>query len=124
MYGQLNPATRRDYSSLVAELNSRFRVVETSKTYRALFGNREQRSGESPESYAAELKRLYDEAFPSRNANTRAEELLRRFLDGLTDEGARFHIEYIKDPADIDHAVYELVNFQERRRRHPKRDLT
>ena len=124
VYGQLNPATRRDYSSLVAELNSRFRVVETSKTYRALFGNREQRSGESPESYAAELKRLYDKAFPSRDANTRAEDLLRRFLDGLTDEGARFHIEYIKDPADIDHAVYELVNFQETRRRHPKRDLT
>ena len=122
VYGQLGAHSRRNYRLLVQELNSRFRVVETSKTYRALFSNRDQRAGESPEAYAAELKRLYDKAYPNRDMNTRAEDLVRRFLDGITDEAARFHIEYIKEPIDIDHAVYEAVNFLETRRRQGKKD--
>ena len=122
VYGQLSLDSRRNYGRLIQELNSRFRVVETTKTYRALFSNRDQRSGETPESYAAELKRLYDKAYPNRDHATRAEDLVRRFMDGLGDEAARFHIEYIKDPVDIDHAVYEAVNFQETKRRQSKRE--
>lgn len=123
VYGQLGSHARRNYGLLVQELNSRFRVVETSKTYRALFSNRDQRHGESPEAYAAELKRLYDKAYPNRDMNTRTEDLVRRFLDGINDEAARFHIEYIKEPIDIDHAVYETVNFLETKRRQGKREL-
>ena len=122
VYGQLSSQTRRDFRHLVHELNARFRVVETSKTYRALFSNRDQRIAESVESYAAELKRLYDKAYTTRDLRTRTEDLLRRFLDGLSDETARFHVEYIKDPADIDHAVYEVVNFQETKRKQGKRE--
>ena len=48
----------------------------------------------------------------TRDLRTRTEDLLRRFLDELSDETARFHVEYIKEPADIDHAVYKVVNFQ------------
>ena len=124
VYGQLSSQTRREFRHLVQELNARFRVVETSKTYRALFSNRDQRIGESVESYAAELKRLYDKAYTTRDLRTRSEDLLRRFLDGLSDEAARFHVEYIKDPADIDHAVYEVVNFQETKRKQGKREAT
>lgn len=124
VYEQLTPETRRHYDSLVEELHSRFRVVETSKTFRALFGNRDQLQGETPESYAAELKRLYDKAYPNRDRGTRSEDLLRRFLSGLLDEGARFHIEYVKDPEDMDHAVYEVVNFQETKRRQPRKEST
>ena len=122
VYGQLSSQTRRDFRHLVQELNARFRVVETSKTYRALFSNRDQRIGESVECYTAELKRLYDKAYTTRDLRTRTEDLLRRFLDGLSDEAARFHVEYIKDPSDIDHAVYEVVNFQETKRRQGKRE--
>lgn len=122
VYGQLNAGSRRSYPVLVEELQSRFRVVETTKTYRTLFSNREQNTGESHEGYAAELKRLYDKAYPNRDRETRSEDLLRRFLGGLCDDGARFHIEYIKEPIDIDHAVYEAVNFQETRRRQPRKE--
>ena len=36
-----------------------------------------------------------------------------RFLDGLVDDKARFHIELIKEPTDIDEAVYQVVCFQQ-----------
>lgn len=48
------------------------------------------------EDYAAELKRLYDKAHPKRNSERREEDLLRRFLDGLADSDAQFHVEYVK----------------------------
>ena len=49
---------------------------------------------------------LYDKAHASRDRQTRTEDLLRRFLDGLNDERAIFHIEFVKEPSDIDQAVF------------------
>ncbi len=66
------------------------------------------------------LKKLYDKAHSNRDNKTRAEDLLRRYYDGLLDEKARFHIEFIKEPADIDEAVYYTVCFQETRQRKNK----
>lgn len=116
-YGQLPAEVRADYGKLVQELSSRFRVVETRKAYGAQFSNRSQKPGESVEEYAAELKRLYVKAHPHRNEGTRNEDLLRRFLDGLYDERARFHVEFVKEPDSVDQAVFEVINFQETRRR-------
>ncbi|KAK3098231.1 hypothetical protein FSP39_017431 [Pinctada imbricata] len=113
VFGQLDKSVRRRYSLLVAELGNRFRVVETCKTYGAKFSSRNQKPGETVENYAAELKRLYDKAHPRRNRQTRDEDLLRRFLDGLSDDKAQFHVEYVKDPANIDEAVFQVVNFNE-----------
>ena len=123
VFGQLSPSSRRDNQTLINELESRFRIIETSKTFRTLFNNRDQMHGESPESYAAELKRLYDKAYPNRDRGIRSEDLVRRYLSGLQDEAAIFHIEFIKDPEDIDHAVFETVNFLETRRRQPRKDV-
>ncbi len=117
VYGQLSIGVRNNYRSLMAELDSRFRVIETTKTFKAVFGNRCQKPGETVEEYAAELKRLYDKAFPQRDRETRREDLLRKFFDGLADERTRFQVEYVKDPLDIDQAVYEVVNFVETRRK-------
>lgn len=117
VYSQLSHRVRTNYQELIKELNSRFRVVETKKTFGAQFSHRGQKAGETVEEYAAELKRLYDKAHANRDTMTRQEDLLRKFLDGLHDERARFHIEYVKDPQDIDQAVYEAVNFQETRRK-------
>ena len=39
--------------------------------------------------------------------------MLRRFLDGLLEEKTRFHVEYVKEPEDIDDAVFQVVNFLE-----------
>ena len=122
VYGQLSHDTRTSYDTLVAELNSRFRVVETKRTFGAQFSKCVQKSNQTAEEFAAELKMLYDKAHANRDRQTRVEDLLRRFLDGLNDERARFHVEFVKEPADIDQAVFEVVNFQETRRRPVNRD--
>jgi len=121
-YSQLPREVRGSYGRLIAELNSRFQVVETRKTYAAQFSNRIQKPGETTEEFAAELKRMYNKAYPNRDEQTRKEDLLRKFLDGLYDERARFHIEFVKEPDSIDQAIYEAVNFQETRRRPPGKD--
>jgi hypothetical protein len=54
---------------------------------------RKQYSTESPEKYAAELKRLYDKAYRNRDNKTRQEDLIQTFLYGLQDYKARIHIE-------------------------------
>ena len=113
VFGQLSRRTRSQYKNLVEELQNRFRKVETSKTFGAQFSHRIQKSNESVEEFAAELKRLYDKAYPERDISTRREDLLRKFLNGIQDERARFQVEYVKDPINIDDAVFEVVNFRE-----------
>ena len=117
VYEQLNRDVRSNFTRLVQELRNRFRKVETSRTFGAKFSNRNQKQAESTEEYAAELKRLYDKAHANRDQETRREDLLRRFLDGLLDDTTRCQVEYVKEPHDIDDAVYEVVNFVETRKR-------
>lgn len=117
VFNQLPHETLSSYPELVKELNSRFRVVETQKTFAAKFSQRTQKHDETVEEYAADLKRLYFKAYKSRDSKTRQEDLVRRFLDGLKDSEARFEIEYNKEPEDIDDAVYHAVNFMQTRRR-------
>ena len=64
-----------------------------------------QKVGERVEEYAAELKRLYDKAHPNRDSLTREEDLIRRFLDGLSERDAQYNVEYVKEPRNIDEAV-------------------
>ena len=113
VFSQLDNNTRNNYKRLVNELHFRFRVIENSRTYKSQFSHRDQHSNESVEEYAAELKRLYNKAHPNRDNSTRDEDLLRRLLDGLSDSQARFHVEYIKNPENIDQAAFEVVNFLE-----------
>ena len=96
-----------DFRKLCHELKHRFRRVETARTFGAKFSTRNQGSDESVEDYAADLKRLYDKAHANRDKETRREDLLRRFLDGLNDERVRFQVEYVKEPDNIDQAVFE-----------------
>ena len=116
VYDQLPSRVRQDYTALTRELKNRFRKVINPKTYSTKFSACNQRVNQSAEEYAAELKMLYDKAFPARDRKTRNEDLLRRFLNGLYDKDAKFQVEYVKNPEDIDTAVDELVNFQEVRK--------
>ena len=117
VFNQLSEDTISCYPMLIKELNSRFHTVETEKTFAAKFSQRMQKNDETAEEYAAELKRLYAKAYKSRDSQTRQEDLVRRFLDGLKDHEARFEVEYHKEPLDIDTAVYHVVNFIQTRRR-------
>ena len=117
VFSQLSKDTLGCYGELVKELNNRFRMVETEKAFAAKFSQRVQKSDETAEEFAAELKRLYAKAYKSRDSKTRQEDLVRKFLDGLKDHEARFEIEFHKEPNDIDEAVYHAVNFIQTRRR-------
>ena len=117
MFNQLSQEVISCYPKLVKELNSRFHTIETEKTYAAKFSKRMQKHDETAKDYAAELKRLYSKAYKNRDCKTRQEDLVRRFLDGLKDQEARFEVEYHKEPEDIDKAVYHVVNFIQTRRR-------
>ena len=113
VYDQLAAKTRKDYNALKHELKHRFRKVENPKTFAAMFSKRNQKANETVEEYSAELKRLYNKAHPGRDEETRQDDLLRRFLDGLVDREASSQVEYIKQPTDIDTAVEETVHFQQ-----------
>jgi len=117
VFNQLLPRTRGNYSKLTTELNSRFQIIELPKTFKTKLARRVQKHGESVEDFAADLKMLYDKAFPERSYKIRAEDLLRYFLDGLTDDEARQQVEFVKEPTSIDEAVVEVVIFQESKRK-------
>jgi hypothetical protein len=115
LYGQLPRHIINDYEELVREMNNRFRVVETTRSFAAKFSRRNQKSGETAEDYAADLKMLYVKAHGYRDRRTREGDLVRGFLDGLRDEEVRFEIEFHKEPVTIDEAVYHVVNFVQTR---------
>lgn len=113
VFDQLSDRTLKSYSKLKEELKNRFGVIERKKTYRVHFNRRNQMTGETTENYAAELKRIYDKAYTNRDAHTRQEDLLQRFLMGLADNKARVHIELTKDPKTIEEAVQEVITYFE-----------
>ena len=112
VFDQLSSEIRQDYRALTTALKNRYRKVANPKLYSMKFDACNQRRNQTAEDYAAELKMLYDKAFPRRNGQVRKDDLLRRFLSGLHDEEAQFQVEFIKAPTDIDSAVDEVVNFQ------------
>ena len=113
VFDQLTSKTIKNYHRVVEELAHRYRKVENPKTYGAMFSKRNQKTGEALEEFAADLKRLYDKAHPARNKKTRREDLLRKFLDGVSDKEASSQVEFVKVMKDIDSAVEEVVLYQQ-----------
>jgi hypothetical protein len=113
VFSQLSSHTINCYADLIAELNSRFRVIETPRSFAAKFSRRAQRHGETVEEFAADLKMLYDRAHRCRDRQTREEDLVRRFLDGLYDEEIKFEVEFNKETRTVDEAVYHVVNLMQ-----------
>ena len=114
-YAQLSKETRSDFKELCREMEHRFRKIETESTYRIKFGKRGQKHSESAEGFAADLKRIYDKAYPKKDNKNRQEDLLRRFLEGLADQEISQMVAYVKDPKDIDKAAFEVVSLVESR---------
>ena len=117
VYSQLSARTRSSYKRLTRELGNRFMQVEVSKTYQVQFSKRNQKSTESVEDYAVELKRLYDKGHATRPLVIRQEDLLRRFLYGLADRKVAQQVEFVKEHKTIDEAVVEVVSYMESSRR-------
>ncbi len=70
--------------------------IRTPHTVPIQFSHMDQRCNESPEDNAVELKHLFDWAYPHRDMETRREDLLHRFLDGLNDSQAKYHVAFVK----------------------------
>ncbi len=113
VFDQLSPEVRSDYHALVYELRKRFQTFETPRMYQAKYDKRKQMIGEDVHSFASDLKRLYDKAYPGRPLSIRSEDLVRKFFDGLLDWKASTQVEYHKNPTSIDHAVYEVIRYME-----------
>ena len=113
VFDQLSPEVRSEYHALVYELRKRFQTFETPRMYQSQYEKRRQKSGEDAHSFASELKRLYDKAYPGRPRSIRDEDLVRKFFDGLLDVKASVQVEYHKNPTSIDHAVYEVIRYME-----------
>ena len=111
VFGQLKDGTIASYDSLIAEIESRFGTLENTRVYKTQFNNKKQPKGESIEEYAADVKRLYDWAHPNRDAKTRQEDLVSKFLQGLWDTKARQYIELHKDPSTIEEAVQQVAAY-------------
>ena len=58
---------KSDYKKLVRELDACNRKVESKQNYRRQLMGISQKPGESEQQLAAELKRLYDKAYPNRD---------------------------------------------------------
>ena len=103
--------TIASYDNLIAEIESRFGTLENTRVYKTQFNNKKQAKDESIEEYAADVKRLYDWAYPNRDAKTRQEDLVSKFLQGLWDTKARQYIELHKDPSTIEEAVQQVAAY-------------
>ena len=112
-FDQLSGKTLKNYAKLIKELKNRFGTFENKSTYKVQFNRRSQKQSESPAEYAAELKRIYDKAYSQRDAKIRQEDLLQRFLMGLSDHNARVHLELVKEPKTIEEAVQEVITYFE-----------
>ncbi|CAC5370532.1 unnamed protein product [Mytilus coruscus] len=83
--------------------------LRPKKNYKVLFNRRNQKPGETSETYAAELKRIYDKAYTNRDRKIRQEDLYKRFLMGLSDHKTRVHVELYKDPSTIGGKLYMML---------------
>ena len=102
-----------NYEILVSERDSRFKSVEANRTFCVQVSKRVQKYDETVEDYAAELKRLYDKAYPGRNPEMRRQLLLQQFLNGLMDKNAKFAVEYYKEPNSVEQAIHHVIIYLE-----------
>lgn len=81
----INPTTKRLFNQTTDTEKQQLKSLIEAK-----FSNRRQNPNEPLEVYAAELKKMYAKAYPSRDENTKRENLLRKFFEGLNDERIQY----------------------------------
>ena len=113
VFDELSREEQANYKELIKCLKRCFCKVESTKTYAAIFWKHGQKVSETEETYVVELKRVYGKAYPQWDSVSRDEDLLCRFLNGLIDQKAPQQVEFVKDPANIDEALDEIVKYHE-----------
>ena len=112
----LTPEVHSNYRTLAKELMTCYRKVESKKGYQSKWTSLRQTAGQNEEELAAEIKRIYEKAFPGRDTESKQDDLLTKFLQALSDNAVRLAMEYVKDPDDIDEAVEFVVQYKEARK--------
>ena len=88
-YRSCTSRQRTNFSLLVAELKKRFTPVKIQSVQSSLFHDRRQKSGETVDTYAQDLRRLFHQAYPRSHQGTSESEemgrsvLLNQFTAGL-----------------------------------------
>lgn len=113
VFEELKPEILSNYRQLTKELGNRFGVIETNRIFQTKFRRRDQKNGEPVQSYAAELKSLYSKAYPNRDNLTKQQDLVSRFLLGLSNEKARIYVELNRDPMTIEEATEYIIEYEE-----------
>ena len=101
------------YNELIKCLKRHYHTIENTKTYAAIFWKCDQKASESEGTYVTELKSMSDQAYPQSDSTQWDKDLLCRFLNGLIDQKGHQQVEFVKDPANIDEALDEIVRYQE-----------
>ena len=113
VFGSVNKKVRTNYKKLVRELHMLFRTVESERGYRLKWTELKQTPGQTVEELAAHIKWLHDKAYPNRDRKTRREDLVSKFFEALSDSMAKAHVQFVKDPQNIDDAVEYVVNYKD-----------
>ena len=113
IFDELSREEWANYKELIKCLKRCFCKVESTKTYAAIFWKCDQKVSETEKTYVAELKWVYGKAYPQQDSASRDEDCLHRFLNGLIDQKVHQQVEFVKDPANIDEALVEIVKYHE-----------
>ena len=85
----LSKKIRSDYKKLVQELNAYYCKLESKQNYRRQLTGISQKPGDSEQELAAEIKTLYDKAYPNWDREVQCEDMLNLFFGALADDDAR-----------------------------------
>ena len=117
VYGTVKRNIRNDYQALVRELTTRYRKVESRKSYINRWSSLKQGPNQTDEELAAHIKWVYEKAYPEWNGDIWKEDVVNKFLEALYDNNARAVVEFMNSPENIDEAVEFVVQYKETRKR-------
>lgn len=109
--GDLPFSLRFDYRALVQELNRRFNPPEREAAWKLEFRNRQRSSTESVMTYAYDLKKLANKAFPRMSYETRDLWVMDQFQNGLSDKDMKRHVQF-GHPKSLHEAISLAVEFE------------
>ena len=108
-FNELSSEECSNYRVLIKYLKCQFCKVESVKTYATIFWKQDQRGSKTEEAYVTELKCIYRKVYLKCDCFAQDEDVLHRFLNGLTDQQTQQQTEFIKDLGN----KVEIVKYRE-----------
>jgi hypothetical protein len=109
--GDLRPENRRNFSHLVAALNTRFQPDNQAELYRAQMKNRLRKRSEPLSELGHDIKRLVRLAYPAAPLEVREHLARDCFIDSLNNSEMEWAV-FQGKPASVDEAMRLAVEFE------------